>query len=71
MRRLFDLCARGALRPIVGANLPFDDIAKAHALAGDGHKRGAVVVFPMRDVARGESLSLRLFAASLVETFWR
>lgn len=44
MRRLLDLHARGALRPIVGARLPFGDIAKAHALASGGHKRGAVVV---------------------------
>lgn len=44
MRRLLGLYARGALRPVISASLPFDDIAKAHALAGGGHKRGAVVV---------------------------
>ncbi len=44
MRRLLDLCSRGALRPVIGASLPFEDIGKAHTLAGSGHKRGSVVV---------------------------
>lgn len=44
MRRVLDLHAQGALRPVIGAELPFDDIARAHALAETGHKRGAVIV---------------------------
>ena len=44
MARLLDLHARGALQPMIGATLPFDEIARAHALADTGHKRGAVVV---------------------------
>lgn len=44
MRRLLDLHNRGALRPVIGAALPFADIGKAHALAGSAHKRGSVVV---------------------------
>ncbi len=44
MRRLLDLHARGALQPVIGATLSLDEIGKAHALAGTGHKRGAVVV---------------------------
>lgn len=44
MRRVLDLHARGALRPVVGATLPFESIEKAHALAESGHKRGSVVV---------------------------
>lgn len=44
MRRVLDLHSRGALRPVVGATLPFEDIKKAHTLAESGHKRGSVVV---------------------------
>lgn len=44
MRRLLDLHSSGALRPVVGAMLPFEDIEQAHTLAESGHKRGSVVV---------------------------
>lgn len=44
MARVIALCERGALRPVVGARLPFDAIAQAHARADSPHKRGAVVV---------------------------
>ena len=44
MERLIALHAAGAYRPVVGTVLPFDRIRDAHALAGSGHKRGAVVV---------------------------
>lgn len=44
MHRLVDLYYRGALQPVVGTVLGFDEIGKAHALASDGHKRGSVVV---------------------------
>lgn len=44
MRRLMDLHAQGALRPVLGATFPLDQIARAHTLADSGHKRGAVVV---------------------------
>ena len=44
MRRLLDLFERGALQPVIGATLPFDEIVTAHRRAESGHKRGAVVV---------------------------
>jgi len=44
MERLIALHAAGAYRPVVGKALPFAQIREAHALAGSGHKRGAVVV---------------------------
>lgn len=53
MRRLLDLHAQGALRPVVGATFPFDRIRDAHHLADSGHKRGAVVV--MMDQAATET----------------
>lgn len=44
MRRLLDLHSRGALRPVIGAIFPFEQIDEAHALVDSGHKRGSVVV---------------------------
>lgn len=44
MERLLALHTEGAYQPVVGAVLPFERIAAAHALAGSGHKRGSVVV---------------------------
>ncbi|MCB6178751.1 NAD(P)-dependent alcohol dehydrogenase [Rhodobacter sp. Har01] len=44
MARLLRLHAEGAFRPVIGASFPFADIAKAHALADSGHKRGSGVV---------------------------
>jgi NADPH:quinone reductase-like Zn-dependent oxidoreductase len=44
LRRLLDLYAKGALRPVIGASFALSDIAKAHALAESGHKRGSCIV---------------------------
>lgn len=44
MRRLLDLHSRRALRSVVGATLPFEDIEQAHRLAESGHKSSSVVV---------------------------
>lgn len=44
LRRLLDLHAAGAIRPVIGATFPLSDIRKAHALADSGHKRGACIV---------------------------
>jgi NADPH:quinone reductase-like Zn-dependent oxidoreductase len=44
LRLLTDLAAQGALRPYIGAILPFAQIADAHALAETGHKRGNTVI---------------------------
>jgi NADPH:quinone reductase-like Zn-dependent oxidoreductase len=46
MQRLIRLHRDGSYRPIVGTVLPLAQIAKAHALAGSGHKTGNVVVVP-------------------------
>ncbi len=42
--RLLDLYRRGAIRPVVSARLPLDQIGQAHAICDSGHKRGSVVV---------------------------
>lgn len=44
MRRLVSLFRDGAYRPVVGATLPFADLAQAHALAETFHKPGNLVV---------------------------
>lgn len=44
MARVLALLNRGALRPVVGTRLPFDEIARAHDLADSTHKRGAAIV---------------------------
>ena len=44
LKFLATLAATGALRPLIGATFTFADIAKAHALAETGHKRGNTVL---------------------------
>jgi NADPH:quinone reductase-like Zn-dependent oxidoreductase len=44
MERLLALHAAGGYRPVIGATLPFAQIADAHRLAESRHKRGNVVV---------------------------
>lgn len=44
MRRLVGLFHDGAYRPVVGATLPFAELAQAHALAETFHKPGNLVV---------------------------
>jgi NADPH:quinone reductase-like Zn-dependent oxidoreductase len=39
-----DLLAQGAVRPVIEATLPFEQIVEAHRLVDTGRKRGAVVV---------------------------
>jgi NADPH:quinone reductase-like Zn-dependent oxidoreductase len=44
MRRLLDLHLAGGYTPVVGPELPFADLAKAHALAESFHKPGNLIV---------------------------
>jgi NADPH:quinone reductase-like Zn-dependent oxidoreductase len=44
LKFLADLAAQGPMRPHIGATFPFGQIAKAHALADTGHKRGNTVI---------------------------
>jgi NADPH:quinone reductase-like Zn-dependent oxidoreductase len=44
LRRLVDLCATGALRPLVGATVPLADVAGAFADMARGELRGKITV---------------------------
>lgn len=44
LARIAELCEAGALRPVVGAEFPLDDVAAAHRLSESGHARGKVVL---------------------------
>jgi NADPH:quinone reductase-like Zn-dependent oxidoreductase len=44
IQTLASLAARGEYTPLIGHRIPFSDIAKAHAVADAGDKRGSVLV---------------------------
>lgn len=44
MARLINLYGAGAYRPLLGQRFPLTDIARAHACADSGHKRGSLVI---------------------------
>ncbi|MFN4154649.1 MAG: NAD(P)-dependent alcohol dehydrogenase [Paracoccaceae bacterium] len=44
VERLLNLYQAGAYRPLMGTGFPLSDIARAHAIADSGHKRGNLVI---------------------------
>ena len=44
LRRLVDLCATGALRPLIGSTHPLRDAAVAFAAMASGDLRGKIVL---------------------------
>lgn len=43
-RRLLDLAKSGAIRPVIGKTLPFEEIVEAYRLVDTGHKVGSLVL---------------------------
>jgi NADPH2:quinone reductase len=46
MRELIDMLAAGAIHPALGAQLPFDDVVKAHQMFDRGETIGKIVMIP-------------------------
>jgi NADPH:quinone reductase-like Zn-dependent oxidoreductase len=46
MRELIDMLAAGAINPALGAQLPFDDVVKAHQMFDRGETIGKIVMIP-------------------------
>lgn len=44
LERIVELAEAGAIKPVIGATFPFEEIAEAHRLVDTGHKVGSVVV---------------------------
>jgi NADPH:quinone reductase-like Zn-dependent oxidoreductase len=44
LRRVVELAAAGAIRPVISRTLPFDEIVEAYRIVDTGHKVGSVVL---------------------------
>lgn len=44
MQKMKELAESGAIKPLIGKTLPFDQVVEAHRIVDSGHKKGSVVL---------------------------